>query len=143
MKSSASLNKAFIDTDVILDFMIAREPFAFDAAHIFSLSENKEISVCTTGLVFSNAYYILRKLGTHKKVIEKLTQLARLIEIIGLPKDAVIQALGSDFSDFEDALQHYAALAEGVKVIITRNTKDYKNSQLAVLTPDQYLKSRS
>jgi predicted nucleic acid-binding protein len=122
--------------------MIARDPFALDAAQIFSLSENKEILVCTTGLVFSNSYYILRKLGTHKKVIEKLTQLSRIIEIIGLSKDAVIQALGSDFSDFEDALQHYAAVAEDVKVIITRNTKDYKNSQLAVLTPDQYLKSR-
>jgi len=122
--------------------MIAREPFALDAARIFSLSENRQISVCTTGLVFSDAYYVLRKLGTHRKIIEKLTQLARIIEIIGLPKDAVMQALGSDFGDFEDALQHYAALAADIKVIITRNTKDYKNSQLAVLTPDQYLKSR-
>jgi predicted nucleic acid-binding protein len=143
MKSGVSLNKAFIDTDVILDFMIAREPFALDAARIFALAENKEILVCTTGLVFSNAYYVLRKLGTHKKVIEKLTQLARLVEIIGLSKDAVIQALGSDFSDFEDALQHYAALREGVNIIVTRNTKDYKSSQLAVLSPDQYLKSRN
>ena len=123
--------------------MIAREPFALDAARIFSLSEKKEVSICTTGLVFSNAYYILRKLGTHKKVVEKLTQLARLIDIIGLPKIAVMQALGSEFGDFEDALQHYAALSEDVKIIITRNTKDFKHSQLAVLTPDQYLKSRA
>jgi len=137
------LNKAFIDTDVILDFMIAREPFALDAARIFSLSEKKEISICTTGLVFSNAYYVLRKLGTHKKVIEKLTQLARLIDIIGLHKTAVRQALESEFNDFEDALQHYAALSENVRIIITRNTKDYRHSELAVLTPDQYLKGRS
>jgi predicted nucleic acid-binding protein len=143
MKSGGNMSKAFIDTDVILDFMIAREPFALDAARIFSLSEKKEVSICTTGLVFSNAYYILRKLGTHKKVMEKLTQLARLIDIIGLPKIAVIQALGSEFGDFEDALQHYAALSEGVKIIVTRNTKDFKHSQLAVLTPDQYLKSRA
>jgi predicted nucleic acid-binding protein len=137
------LNKAFIDTDVILDFMIAREPFAMDAARIFSLSEKNEISICTTGLVFSNSYYVLRKIGPHKKVIEKLTQLAKLIDVIGLPKVAVIQALGSEFGDFEDALQHYAALSENVKVIVTRNIKDYKHSQLAVLTPDQYLKSGS
>lgn len=137
------MNKIFIDTDVILDFLIAREPFALEAARIFSLSEKNEISICTTGLVFSNAYYILRKLGTHKKVIEKLTQLARLIDIIGLSKAAVMQALGSEFGDFEDALQHYAALSERVKIIVTRNTKDYKHSQLAVLTPDQYLKSRN
>ena len=123
--------------------MIAREPFALDAARIFSLSEKKEISICTTGLVFSNAYYILRKLGTHKKVIEKLSQLAQLVDIIGLPKVAVVQALGSEFGDFEDALQHYAALSEDVKIIVTRNTKDFKHSQLAVLSPDQYLKSRS
>ena len=123
--------------------MIAREPFASDAARIFSLSEKKEISICTTGLVFSNAYYILRKLGTHKKVIEKLSQLAQLIDIIGLSKVAVMQALGSEFSDFEDALQHYAALADDVKIIVTRNTKDFKHSQLAVLSPDQYLKSLS
>lgn len=142
MKSKASTSKAFIDTDVILDFMIAREPYALDAARIFSLSEKKEISICTTGLVFSNAYYILRKLGPHKKVIEKLRQLARLLEIIGVSKLAVIQALQSEFNDFEDALQHYAALSENVKIIITRNTKDYKDSEIAVLTPDQYLKSR-
>jgi predicted nucleic acid-binding protein len=135
------LNKVFIDTDVILDFLIAREPFAMDAARIFSLSEKKEVSVCTTGLVFSNAYYILRKLGPHKKVIEKLNQLAKLVDIIGLSKNAVKNALESEFSDFEDALQHYAALSENATVIITRNIKDYKHSELAVLTPDQYLKS--
>ena len=143
MKSNASMDKAFVDTDVILDFMLAREPFAMDAARIFSLSEKKEISICTTGLVFSNAYYVLRKLGTHKKVIEKLTQLERLVDIIGLSKIAVRQALQSEFNDFEDALQHYAALSENVRIIITRNTKDYKHSELAVLTPDQYLKGRS
>jgi len=141
MKSSENMNKAFIDTDVILDFMIAREPFAMDAARIFSLSEKKQIFICTTGLVFCNAYYILRKLGPHKKVIEKLTQLARLVDIIGLPKTAVMHALESEFNDFEDALQHYAALSENVKTIITRNTKDYKYSDLSIMTPDQYLKT--
>lgn len=141
MKSKASTNKVFIDTDVILDFMIARDPYALDAARIFSLSEKRKISICTTGLVFSNSYYILRKIGPHKKVIEKLSQLARLLDIIGLSKLAVIRALESEFNDFEDALQHYAALSENVKIIITRNTKDYKESEIAVLTPDQYLKS--
>lgn len=136
------MNKAFIDTDVILDLMTAREPFAMDAARIFSLSEKKKVSICTTGLVLSNAYYVLRKLGTHKKVIEKLTQLSTMIDIIGVPKIAVEQALKSPFNDFEDALQHYAALTENIKIIVTRNIKDYKYSELAVLTPDQYLKSR-
>lgn len=136
------MNRVFIDTDVILDFMIAREPFAVDAARIFSLAEKKKIFVCTTGLVFSNAYYVLRKLGPHQKVIDNLSQLAKLIEIIALSKVAVLQALDSKFIDFEDALQHYAAISENVKTIVTRNVKDFKNSELAVLTPDQFLSSR-
>jgi predicted nucleic acid-binding protein len=136
------MDKAFIDTDVILDFLTAREPFALDAARIFSLSEKKKVSICTTGLVFSNAYYVLRKLGSHNKVMEKLTQLASFVDVIGLSKTAVMRALGSDFNDFEDALQHYAALSENVEIIITRNIKDFKFSELAVMSPDQYLKSR-
>jgi predicted nucleic acid-binding protein len=135
------MSKAFIDTDVILDLMTGRAPFAMDAARIFSLSERKKISICTSGSVFCNAYYVLRKLGTHKKVVESLTQLSGLIEIIDLPGSAVRQALASAFNDFEDALQYYAAVSQKVNIIITRNTKDYKHSELAVLTPDQYLKT--
>jgi hypothetical protein len=63
--------------------------------------------------------------------------------LIGLPKTAIMQALESDFNKFEDALQHYAALSENVKIIATRNTEDFKYSELAVLTPYQYLKSRN
>ena len=136
------MEKIFIDTDVILDFMIGRHPFAVDAAQILSLSETRKISVCTTALVLSNAYYILRKLGPHKKVMEKLSKLSKWIEIISISKVTVLHALSSEFTDFEDALQHFAALAENARVIVTRNTKDFKRSELAVLTPDQFLKSR-
>lgn len=133
------MDKIFLDTDVILDFLLAREPFAKDAAMIISLSERRKIQACTTVLVFANAYYILRKLAPHKKVVEKLLQLSRLIEIIDLTKPAVILALQSDFSDFEDALQCFAAVAGKVKIIVTRNVRDYKYSELAVLSPDMYL----
>jgi predicted nucleic acid-binding protein len=134
------MDKVFIDTDVVLDFLTGREPFATDAARIFMLAERKKIFICTSGLVFSNAYYILRKIAPHKKVIDKLKQLAEHVDIIGLSKSAVMNALGYDFNDFEDALQHFAARAENVKTIVTRNIKDYKHSDLAVLAPDQFLK---
>nr|WP_262713172.1 PIN domain-containing protein [Anseongella ginsenosidimutans] len=110
-----------------------------DAARILSLSEKKVIWVGTTGLVFANAYYILRKLSTHKNVVEKLTKLSDLIKIIDLPKDAVMSALKSDFRDFEDAIQNFSAIHADVKVLITRNSKDFKTSSLAVMSPDMFL----
>ncbi|QEC52353.1 PIN domain-containing protein [Anseongella ginsenosidimutans] len=133
------MNKVFIDTDVILDFLLNRKPFSMDAARILSLSEKKVIWVGTTGLVFANAYYILRKLSTHKNVVEKLTKLSDLIKIIDLPKDAVMSALKSDFRDFEDAIQNFSAIHADVKVLITRNSKDFKTSSLAVMSPDMFL----
>jgi len=64
-------------------------------------------------------------------------------EILVMDRNAIVQALRSDFKDFEDALQNYSAeLNKEIDIIITRNVKDYKNSNLAIMTPDSYLKMR-
>jgi hypothetical protein len=56
----------------------------------------------------------------------------------------VIDALNSKFKDFEDALQNYTAQNNGIiTIILTRNSKDFKNSKLAVISPEMYLKNRA
>ena len=86
---------------------------------------------------------MLRQSSTHEKVIEKLTQLITISEVLTTDKDVILKALNSNFKDFEDALQNYSAELNGqIDVIITRNVKDYKNSSLGgVMTPGNYLKS--
>jgi predicted nucleic acid-binding protein len=138
------MTRILIDTDIILDFFFDRQPFAENAAKILSLCESKEIKGFVTPVIISNVYYLLRQTATHLKVIEKLKQLVSITEILIIDKDAVLQALNSDFKDFEDALQNYSAeLDKEIDVIITRNTKDFKNSLLAVMTPDNYMKIKS
>ena len=133
--------RILLDTDVILDFFFDREPFAESAAIILSLCESKEIIGCITPVIISNVYYLLRQTAKHEKVIEKLKMLISITEILLIDRNSIIQALNSDFKDFEDALQNYAAeLNKEIDLIITRNTKDYKNSSLSVMTPDNYLK---
>ena len=135
--------KILIDTDVILDFFFDREPFSENAAKILSLCESKEIKGFVTPVIISNVYYILRQTAKHEKVIEKLKMLVSITEILVINKDSILQALNSDFKDFENALQNYSAeLYKEIDIIITRNTKDYKNSLLGVMTPDNYLKMR-
>ncbi len=138
------MTRILIDTDIILDFFFDRQPFAENAAKILSLCESKEIKGFVTPVIISNVYYLLRQTATHLKVIEKLKQLVSITEILIIDKDAVLQALNSDFKDFEDALQNYSAeLDKEIDVIITRNTKDFKNNLLAVMTPDNYMKIKS
>ena len=138
------MTRILIDTDVILDFFFDREPFAENAAKIFSLCELKEIKGFITPVIISNVYYLLRQTAKHEKVIEKLKMLVSITEILVIDKDAILQALNSDFKDFEDGLQNYAAeLDKEIDLIVTRNIKDFKNSKLAVMTPDNYMKSKS
>ncbi len=135
--------KILIDTDVILDFFFDREPFSENAAKILALCESKEITGFVTPVIISNVYYLLRQTAKHEKVIEKLKTLVSIIEILIINKASILQALNSDFKDFEDALQNYSAeLHNEIDIIITRNIKDYKNSSLSVMTPDNYLKMR-
>ena len=138
------MTRILIDTDIILDFFFDRKPFSENAAKTLSLCESKEIKGFITPVIISNVYYLLRQTAKHEKVIEKLRMLVSFTEILVIDKDAILQALNSDFKDFEDALQNYAAeLDKEIDLILTRNTKDFKNSSLAVMTPDNYIKIKS
>jgi hypothetical protein len=137
------MNKVLIDTDVILDFFFDREPFSVDASKILSLCEKGELRGFVTPIMISNVYYLLRKTAKHEKVIEHLKMLMNILQVSLINKETVLDALNSDFKDFEDALQNFSAQNEKeINVIITRNIKDYKSSKLSVMTPETYLKSR-
>ena len=93
-----------------------------------------------TPVIISNVYYILRKTASHEKVIESLKTLLLIAEVLIIDKNVIYQAIFSDFRDFEDALQNFAAVNNRkIDLILTRNFKDFKNSTLAVMTPENYL----
>lgn len=137
------MQKALIDTDVILDFFFDRKPFSDLAAQVLALCESGEIKGFVTSVIISNVYYLLRQTATHEKVIEKIIQLITITEVLTTDKDVILKALNSNFKDFEDALQNYSAEINGqIDVIITRNAKDFKNSSLGIMSPENYIKAR-
>lgn len=138
------MDNVLVDTDVILDFFYDREPFAEFATEILNLCEEKRINGFTTPVVISNVYYLLRKTAKHQLIIEKIKQLLNIIEIIEIGEEAVLDALNSEFKDFEDALQNFSAVQNGkINIILTRNVKDFTKSDLAILTPETYLKGKA
>jgi predicted nucleic acid-binding protein len=132
----------FIDTDVIIDFLIDRKPFSREAAIIFTLIEQKKLKGYASSLTFSNLYYVLRKFESHNKVISKLDSISKLLNILKVDEHTIKKALASGFPDFEDSIQYFSAIENRkMHVIITRNIKDYKKSQISVLTPGDFLKT--
>jgi predicted nucleic acid-binding protein len=131
----------FIDTDVIIDFLIDREPHSREAAIIFTLIEQKKLKGYVSSLTLSNLYYVLRKIESHNKVIAKLDSISRLLTILKVDQQTINYAIASGFPDFEDSIQYNCALDyKKIDVLITRNIKDYKGSEIPVMTPADYLK---
>ena len=138
------MDNVLIDTDVILDSFFDREPFSEFSTEILNLCEQKKLNGFTTPVIISNVYYLLRKSAKHQIIIEKIKQLLTIIDIVKMDKNVVLSALNSEFKDFEDALQNFSAIENGnIKIILTRNIKDFSKSKLAVLTPETYLKGKA
>ena len=136
----ASRDKVFLDTDVALDHLADRQPFAEYAHRLLALAETGEITVCLSSLSFSNLYYILRKLKGHAEALALLGKLKLLVRVSAVTEVEIQSALLSNFKDFEDAIQHFTAKAEGgVSAIVTRNKGDYSASEIPVLSPDEFL----
>jgi len=134
----------FIDTDIIIDFLIDRKPYSREAAILFTLIEQKKLRGYSSSLTFSNLYYILRKIETHNKVISKLDSLSKILSILKVDEQTIKSAINSGFLDFEDSIQYFSARDyKKISVIITRNIRDYKNSEIPVMTPGDYLKTVS
>lgn len=136
------MKNVLIDTDVILDVFFDRKPQSDNATRILSLCEQKELNGFVTPVIISNLYYLLRKTASHSRVIEKLKQLISIVDILHMDREVVTDALNSNFKDFEDALQNFAAISfNSIDVIITRNVKDYKKSEVGVLAPGNFIDS--
>lgn len=133
--------KLFIDTNVMLDLLGEREPFYNSIAKIATLADNRKITMIVSALSYATVSYFLTKFENTEKAKDKLRKFKVISEICDLDELIIEKGLNSNFSDFEDSLQYFSALKSDCKILITRNEKDFKKSQIPVMTANEYLKS--
>ena len=120
--------RILIDTNVLLDYIANRTPYANDAEQIIILCKDDKIDGCIAAHSMMNIFYILRKNMTVSERKEILFYLSQIAEIIGIDKQKILKSISNDdFSDFADW-------------IVTRNIKDFGNSAIKAITPDEFLK---
>jgi predicted nucleic acid-binding protein len=132
--------KLFVDSDIILDLLAQREPHYIHAARLFTLINQNKISAYTSPLIFANLHYLLKKQTTNSVALKSLRKLKTLINILPIDERVIEQSLNSVFNDFEDAIQYYTAINNGITLLITRNKIDYKRSKIDILTAEEFLK---
>ena len=133
--------KLFLDANVVLDLILKRQPFFEAIAEIITIAENKNYKLCVSSVTFVNINYVACKFTDKKNVLESLKILRIVIDVLSISETEIDKALYSKFNDFEDAVQHFCALKYNCNYIITRDLKDFKNSEIPVMTPTEFLVS--
>ncbi len=130
------MNRYFLDTNILLDFLGNRQPFGKYALEILNKSRIKEWELWTSENSILTTYYIISKeIGEAESRI-KISRLINFLEIQSTQKTHIQQALDSNFKDLEDGVQHFCASSiPGLEGIITRNKNDFKTSQIPVFEP--------
>ncbi|MDL2262507.1 PIN domain-containing protein [Bacteroidales bacterium OttesenSCG-928-I21] len=133
------MERLLIDTNIIVDLLAKRADFYQESQELFTLADEKNISLFISALTFANTHYILMRDLNAEEARKILIKFKTLVEILPLEDKILELALASDFNDFEDAIQYHTALDNRLDAIITRNKKDFKKSVLPVLTAREYL----
>jgi predicted nucleic acid-binding protein len=131
--------RILLDTNVVLDVALEREPFYPPAARILGASDFDRMHRFVTASMVTDIYYILRKSKGREHTLAFLTDLLSLVDVCRVDKNVLLKAMDSGFFDFEDAVQNAAAVTSEIDVIVTRNSADYRTSPLPVLTPDGFV----
>lgn len=131
--------KLFLDANVVLDLVLKRQSFFDDIAKIVTVSENKNYKLYMSSVTFVTVNYIACKFADKKNVLNSLKMLRVVFDVLSVTETEIDKALYSKFSDFEDAVQHYCAVKNNCDYIITRDLKDFKNSEIPVMTPTEFL----
>lgn len=134
--------RVFIDTNILLDHLIGREPYFQSADKIIKLCAEKKIQGYIAAHSITNMFYILRKDMSEKERREALLELCKILRVEGIDSVKIISGLkNKKFSDFEDCLQEECAAAIKADYIITRNKEDYAFSELQCSTAEEFLEA--
>lgn len=132
------MEKIFVDANIVMDLLEKREQFYQEAQELFTLSDKKNVKLYVSALTLTNVHFLLFK---HLKMEARkvLAKFKVLVEVLAVDDKIIDLSLASDFKDFEDAIQYYTAIQNEMDIIITRNKKDFKNSDLPILTAKEFL----
>ncbi|WP_235973030.1 type II toxin-antitoxin system VapC family toxin [Flavobacterium undicola] len=140
IKRNMVFNQIFLDTNILVDIVANRKPFSKDAIEIFDHCQRKKIKMYSTSISIANLHYIAKKNVDEKELRSIIEDLLDTISIIPITETILRKSLKSSHKDFEDAIQITAAQSiHNMDCIVTRDLKDFKNSEIKVFTPDEFL----
>ena len=130
----------FLDTNILVDIVANRFPFSKNAISIFDYCQRRKITMYSSSHSIATMHYIAKRMVDEKELRSIIADLLDTISIIAVTESILKKSLKSSHKDFEDAIQITAAQSiNTMDCIVTRDLKDFKNSEIKVFTPDEFL----
>lgn len=128
--------RVLFDTNVLLDALLAREPFVADAAFLLETVESGQVEGFMSATTVTDVHYLVaRQTRSTEVAIAAVTRLLALMEICAVDRGVLEQAIALGLTDFEDAVQVAAAIKLGLEAIVTRDVDGFTGSPILVLSP--------
>lgn len=131
--------KILLDTNIVLDVLADRAPFAEEAATIFKLCETRQVEGVIYALTIPNLVYVMRKELERDQISGVLQKLTAIFEVADMRAEDLRKAAALPIPDFEDALQSVCAQRIKADYIVTRNIKDFLQSKVMAVKPSELL----
>ena len=138
------VSKLLIDTNVVVDYFVDRQPFSEIAQKVLRLNKNPNVTVSITASSTTDIFYIVRRELKDRRIVKSLlidlvTEMS--VKILPVTAEAIYIALNLPWRDFEDAVQYSVAQLNEIDAIVTRNVEDYKQSEIKVYTPEEIVET--
>ncbi len=133
--------RILIDTNIVLDILLKREPFFETSYSALKQAVVNDIECLVSATAVTDIFYLLRKgLGDTRQAKENLERLLQLVMVADVMALDIQAALSDSMPDFEDAVVHAVAARNKADYIMTRNTKDFAGTTVPAITPQDFIK---
>lgn len=133
--------KILVDTNIILDVILKRDPFYAMSMNVLRLAQREDIQEYVSASAITDIYYLSYRQLRDKKLVKGLIKnLLTVVSVAYVSEREIVKAIELDWSDFEDTVQYSVALLQQMEGIVTRNTDDYKKSEIPIWRPQELLK---
>jgi len=133
--------RIFLDTNILLDVLLGREPFVAESSELWALCERETVEGFVSAISHNNCHYLLARLDSKTTADRSIRLILDTFKTVPLDERITRKALDAGFADFEDAIQYYSAIHAKAGCFVTRNVKDFpREASMPIMAPGEFLR---
>lgn len=133
--------RILLDTNVVLDVLLDREPFSDASSRVFGKVEQGDLRGYICATTITTVHYLAARVIGSAQAVDKVKKLLTLFEVAAVNRKVLEAALSIGFSDFEDAVIYESARHIEADAVVTRNAQDFERTEIPIFSPDELLRT--